>query len=218
MSYLYAQQKYNEIKEKIRTSFDYLMLISIPLAVGIIGVSRNFVPWFFGSDYEQVIPLLYAMAPIIVVITISNILGSQYLTPSGQRVRSSKAIIIGAVVNFVLNAVLIPFYGAMGATIASVIAEFVISAIYMYMSVEVITWSDVISTMWKRVIASLIMLSVLFIIEYGHTGSMVITLLQVLAGVFVYAVSLILLNDVFLKHFLLSYKNKICKRVFHGSN
>ena len=44
MSYLYAQQKYNEIKEKIRTSFDYLMLISIPLAVGIIGVSRNFVP------------------------------------------------------------------------------------------------------------------------------------------------------------------------------
>jgi O-antigen/teichoic acid export membrane protein len=107
MSYLYAQNKYDEIKSKIYKSFDYLMMISIPLSFGIIGVASNFVPWFFGDNYEPTVYLLYLMAPIIIIITISNILGSQYLTPSGQRVRSTKAIIIGAITNFVLNSLLI---------------------------------------------------------------------------------------------------------------
>jgi Membrane protein involved in the export of O-antigen and teichoic acid len=217
MSYLYSQDKYDEIKEKIYKSFDFLMMLSIPLTFGIIGVANNFVPWFFGRDYGPVVYLLYTMAPIIVVITISNILGSQYLTPSGQRVRSSKAIIIGAVTNFMLNSLLIPQWGAVGATIASVISELVISCIYMYMSVNVIHWSNVLATMWKRLIAGGIMLAGLFAIENSHTGSIAITLLQIVAGIGIYSICLALLKD---ELFLMIFKqsaNKAKKKICHGS-
>ena len=139
-SYLFAEGRTEEIKDKINKSFEFIFALAVPIMFGIWGAARNFVPWFFGNGYEPVVTLLYLMSPLPLVICISNIMGSQYLTPSGQRARSSKGIIAGAVTNFLLNLALIYKYGANGATLASVVAECVISAIYVHMSKGFINW------------------------------------------------------------------------------
>lgn len=195
MSYLFAANRIQEIKDKIDKSFDYLFSIAIPLTLGLIGISGNFVPWFFGKGYEPVIVLMRLMAPLPIIICVSNILGSQYLTPSGQRVRSSKGIITGAVVNFICNAFLIPAFGARGAVMGSIVAEFTISSIYVYMSKGFISWQQIWSKTWKRLIAGSIMLAVVLLIGRGSSGSVFITLLQIAGGALVYAIILVLLKD-----------------------
>ena len=195
MSYLFASQKTEEIKEKIDKSFNFLFAIAIPLALGLIGISGNFVPWFFGKGYDPVIGYMRLMAPLPVIICVSNILGSQYLTPSGQRVRSSKGIITGAVVNFIFNAILIPMYGAKGAIVGSIVAECTISSIYVYMSKGFISLRQIWNKTWKRLIAGSAMLLAVLFIGRGKTGSVIITVLQITIGILIYSVMLLILQD-----------------------
>ncbi|MEE8836888.1 MAG: flippase [Eubacteriales bacterium] len=194
-SYLFAEGKIDEIKDKINKSFDFLFALAIPIMFGLTAVARNFVPWFFGRGYEPVVNLLRVMSPLPLVICISNILGSQYLTPSGQRARSSKGIVTGAVVNFILNSLLIPKYGADGAAAASVIAELVISIIYMHMSKGYASWKQLGRIAWKKFAASMVMFAVIWVIARGKEGSVLITLVQIAVAVPVYAGMLILLRD-----------------------
>ena len=134
ISYLFAEKKYDEIKNRIRKTMDFIFLIGFGCTFGVIGVAGRFVPAFFGSGYEPVVNLLYYMSPLIIIVGISNCFGSNYYTPSGQRARSARVIVLGSVVNLILNLSMIPFIGATGAVIASIIAEAVISVLYVHMS------------------------------------------------------------------------------------
>ena len=80
ISYLYTKKKIDEIKDKISKSIDFVMLIGIGCCFGIIGVANHFVPFFYGPGYDEVIPLLYILSPIVLIISISNCLGSLYAT------------------------------------------------------------------------------------------------------------------------------------------
>lgn len=208
-SYLFAEKRYDEIKNKINKSFDFLFGIAVAAMFGLQGIAANFVPWFFGEGYDAVIPLIYVMAPLPLVICVSNVLGSQYLTPSGQRVRSSKGIIAGAIVNFVLNSLLIPFYASIGATVASVIAEAVISIIYMHMSKGYASWRNLWSMSWKKFIAGVVMCVSVVFIGKGHSGSIIITIVQIIVGGLGYALLLFVLKDSFIESIVVLFKEKI---------
>ena len=104
--------------------------MGIGICFGLIGVSGRFVPLYLGPGYDRVVTMLVLMSPIVVIIGVSNCLGSQYYTPSGNRKLSAKFIIIGAVVNLTLNLILIPRFWGYGAIVASLIAEPVITVLY----------------------------------------------------------------------------------------
>lgn len=211
-SYLFSQKKYDEIKEKIAKSFDFLLGVSIAAMFGLIGIAENFVPWFFGSEYGPVIKLLYVMSPLPLIICVSNVLGSQYLTPSGQRVRSSKGIIAGAIVNLILNAIMIPSLASIGATIASVIAEAVISVIYMHMSKGYSSWLSLLGLSWKKMIAGVLMLGGVAFIGRGRSGSSIITLVQIVVGATIYCLVLLILRDSLMKDLVIFAKRKILRK------
>lgn len=195
MSYLFSQNKISEIKNKIDQSFGLLFFVAIPSMFGLIGISTNFVPWFFGNGYEGVVSLLCILSPLPWIICVSNTLGNQYLTPSGQRVRSSKGIIFGAIVNIIANTILIPKFAAQGAAIGTIIAELSISITYVYMSRGYVSIRQLWMKTWKKLIAACIMLFVVWIIGRGHYASIIVTICQMLVGATVYLIILLVLQD-----------------------
>lgn len=213
MSYLYAERKFDEIKQRLKRSIDFTMLLSIPAVVGIMGVAKNMVPWFFGSGYDKVVLLLYVYSPLIIIIAISNCLGGQYLTPCGLRAKSSKGIIVGAIVNLICNAFLIPLLKSVGAAIASIIAETVITIIYMHLSKGFMSYRILLKVSWKRIVACIPMSLVIFVASKIPTRPIVITLIQVVLGIITYFVCLLLLKDNAAKEFIDKYVNKIVKRI-----
>lgn len=208
-SYLFSEGKTAEIKEKITKSFEYLFGLAIPFMFGIIAVAGNFVQWFYGPGYKPTIPILWIMSPLPLVICVSNILGSQYLTPSGQRVRSSKGIIAGAIVNFISNSLLIPRYGAKGAAAASVIAESVISIVYVQMSKEFISWKKIWQIAWKKLIAGFVMFWLIWFIGKNYNGNFMITVAQILLGATVYGIVLYFLKDMLVVEFYKMIRGRI---------
>ncbi len=201
MSLLFAEQKFAEIHERIKKSIDYILFMGFGVVFGLIGVADVFVPWFFGPGYDKVIPLLQLMSPIILIIGISNCLGSQYYTPAGLRKTSAKFIVIGSIVNLLLNLILIPYLWSYGAVISSLMAETTISILYLkfcgdYLNVRIIAEKG-----WKKLVSASIMLVVIYTIPKFTGPSMVTFIIQVPIGIMVYSFVLFVLKDSFVKTF-----------------
>ncbi len=196
ISYLFANDKIDEIKHKIIHTVDFVYLLGFGAAFGILGIASRFVPLFFGANYDPVVNLLSIMVPLILIIGTSNCLGSLYYTPSGQRKRSAKVIVLGAVINLCLNLIFIPKFGAIGATAASIAAESVITIIYVNMSAGFLTWKKIVELSYKRIIAGIPMCLAVFAL--GKTLNMshiVVVLLQVMIGASIYGTILLIEKD-----------------------
>ncbi len=216
MSFLYKLNKKTEIKLRLKKSFQFISFLSIPMVFGLIAITPGFVSWFFGEGYEKVTILLPLFAPIIFIIALSNCLGAQCLTPCGKRGKSAIALWVGAIVNVVINLLLIPKFGSIGAVIASVIAELIITILYFGLSREYIKLTDFIKCSWKNLIASLIMFLILKYIGNQFDISVINTFLEIIIGGVIYVVILILLKDNFMlelsKGVIYYGKSKIFKK------
>ncbi len=212
MSFLFSKERHDEIKEKMKSTMNYILLISMPIVFGVIGISKNFVPIFFGEGYDKTVYIIYILAPLLIIIGISNCLGSLYFTPSGQRARSNKAIVSGAVVNFVFNTFLIYFFRSVGAAIASVIAELTITTMYLYMSRDYFDIKCIPKFAWKRLIAAGLMLAGVVFVDSLIESKIKALIAQIAVGAVIYCVCLLVMRD----SFLIDNIKKIFRRFLPG--
>ena len=203
ISYLFEEEKYEEIKQRIEISMHFIFFMGLGCCFGIIAVAKLFVPLFFGPGFEPVVFLLQLLSPVVLIIGISNCLGSQYYTPAGYRGRSSIYIIIGSIVNIILNIILIPKLESIGAAIGTIIAETIITILYIFNCNKYFTISQLIKCSWKKIIAAISMFCVINIISYIHINAFLLLIIEIIIGILVYCVMLLLLNDFFIKEIIL---------------
>lgn len=194
-SYLFGKNKKREIRQHIHNTFRFMFMLAFPLSAGLTACAPDFVPWFYGDGYEPTIPLMMMFAPLLFIIGISNVLGTLYLTPSGQRARSNRAIITGAACNFVLNLILIPLFGVYGAVVASLVAELVISVLYLSFSARFISVAAMLGTGLRYLLLSAMMFVPTYLIGRACEPSVGTTLLQIAVGIVTYLVLLVLTRD-----------------------
>ena len=123
-----------QVQEMLLFSFRLIFALSLPLTAGTVIISSRFVPIFFGDGYAPVVGLIQILVVILPIIGCSNIIGMQLFVPSGREHLLTRSVLIGAGVNAVLNMVIIPLWGAVGAAVASAIAELAVTATQMYLA------------------------------------------------------------------------------------
>lgn len=212
VAYLYGEKQFDEIKAKIEYSFNYIFFLGFGSCFGIMGVAKTFVPVFFGEGYDPVIPLLYLFSPIIIIIGISNCLGSQFYTPCGKRAQSAKYLIVGSIVNLILNLIMIPRIGVYGATSASIIAELVITILYVKYSEGYAKVSMLLKVGYKKFIASLLMFGLVYSLNALNMNAIIKLCIQVIAGGLLYVVALLVLRDKWVIDNIKKYSAKLLKR------
>ena len=195
ISFLFAEEKYDEIRERINMSIDYILFMGIGMTFGLIAVANRFVPIFFGKGYDTVIYLLYIFSPIVLVIGISNCLGAQYYTPAGLRRQSTRYIITGAFVNLCLNLVLIPKLLSFGAAAASLMAEGVITLLYLKNGTEFFHPVNLLKKGWKKLLAALVMWLIIALVNRLNLSNFYLLVLNVITGGAAYVATLFILKD-----------------------
>ena len=85
-----------------------------------------------GDGYYDSIAPMQILMPTVFLIGLSNITGMQILTPYGEENKVLVSIVGGAVLDFVLNLLLIPNYGAVGAAFATLLAELLVLVVQCY--------------------------------------------------------------------------------------
>ena len=133
IAHTYASGNHEQLKKYMNTSLSYIMMIAFPLMFGIISISNHFVPIFYGKGYDKVTILMSIISPIIIFIGLSNVIGTQYLLPTKQQKKYTISVTAGAIVNVILNFIFIKLFKSIGASIATVIAEFVVTGVQLYL-------------------------------------------------------------------------------------
>ena len=210
LAYLFAENKIEEAKSKIKTAMNMILLLTIGSMFGVIAIASDFVPVFFGEGYEPVIDLLYLMAPLIVIIGISNCIGTQYYTPIGKTKTASLYMIAGSVVNLILNILFIPVLGAKGAVIGSIGAEAAITMLFVHFDERYITWKYLLMIGYKKVIAGLLMLLMIRTMSLNlKLSGIVLVCVQVIVGILTYFLVLLLLRDSMIQRFVTELLNRM---------
>lgn len=73
IGHYFSKGDMSSVKSSMYNSYRFVWLLSIPLALGLISVSSNFVTWFYGSGFDEVVPLLGILGLLIIAIGISNV-------------------------------------------------------------------------------------------------------------------------------------------------
>lgn len=205
----YNRGEFDIVKDYMYRGYNFVWFLGIPLCFGLIGISQNFVPWFFGENFEGVIPLLMILSFLILSIGINNVTGMQYLIPTGREKIFTITVIIGAITNFILNLILIIQFKAVGAAIASVAAETVIAIIQIMIVRNELKPLTIIKLSFNYIFAGLIMLLVLYFENKMFISSIKNTLIMIMSGAFIYFSMLFLIKD----KFFLTHVKLILKKI-----
>ncbi|MFQ7823131.1 oligosaccharide flippase family protein [Clostridium sp.] len=134
MSNLYAIGNEKEGNKYIGLSLEFVMFISVGAMFGLIGVSPILIPIFLGDKFIECINIVSIMSITIVFLAWANVVRTQYLIPKKKDKIYIISTIIGAIINLLMNLLLIKKYGAVGATIGTIFAE---SSVCIYQSIMV---------------------------------------------------------------------------------
>ena len=145
------------MKEEFRRisgkALNFVFLLGTPLMLYFIYFAKQGIFFLSGSAYAGSIRPMQIVMPTLVFIGLTNILGIQILVPLGREKTVLYSEIVGAVVNLIINSLLIPRFASSGAAIGTVAAEFSVLVV-QYMSLR----SDIRHTFlsisyWKILIA-----------------------------------------------------------------
>lgn len=210
---LFKQNEMEKVKNYLSKSFRFVFFLSFPMTFGLMAVSCNIVPWFFGSGYDKVIPNMMVISPILVMISLSNIIGMQYLLAIGRHRDFTISLVAGCVINFSFNLLLIPFFLSIGAAVATVIAETSVTGVQVFFTRKDFKFGEIISSNKHYIISSLIMFVPTYLLAKYLPASIINTFICVAVGCLIYVGLLFVLKDKTLFEAVEKIKGKLVKKL-----
>lgn len=186
MSNLVSSNNRAEANRYIGLSMKYVMCLAFALAFGLAGIGKVFAPVFWGKEFYLSGLLIMGLSTTIPFMSFANVIRTQYLIPTERDKEYLSSVIGGAIVNLIINGCLIPRYGAIGATIGTIVAECVVCVIQAWVVRKELPLKKYIVNM----IPFLIFGFGMFVVVYGY-GRMFDTglktlFVQITIGAFLY--------------------------------
>lgn len=198
-SNLIAENRIDEFNRVVQKSYDFIIAISIPLAIGLVFTSKSAVLLFSGNSFYPAILASQIVAINIITIGISGVMGIQILYPMGKINIVILCTFLGAITNVIANVLLIPHYGHYGTAVAFAITEFVVTVSMFFIGRKYISIQLLKRQHLNYLTSGILMGIVLFIIAKQEYSNIITLLSMFLAGALVYAICLWALHDPFSK-------------------
>lgn len=188
ISQLVAAKEKEAVQRYMRLSVKYMVGLSIGMAAGLIGIADVFAPVFWGEEFKNCGGLISILAVSVPFSTFASIVRNQELIPNGKDNEYCISIILGAVVNVVLNYILIPAYGAVGVSIATVIAEILVCVFQWIFTRKQYPYGKFILGTCVFLLSSVLMMIVVRYMGIVFSASIATLAMQIFVGVLLFCV------------------------------
>lgn len=205
---IFAKGETDKINKYMNLSFRAVFFLAFPIIFGLIAVADAFVPIFLGSGYTNVIRLMKIISPIILLIGISNVTGVQYLLPTKRQRQYTTSVVMGAIVNFIANMLLISKFGAIGASIGTVLAEGTVTGIQIFFTRKDFQWKNILKCGIHYLVLSIVFFVPCIMLKFFINDNILLITLQIIVGIVIYSVLLLLSKDKMIVEILNIIKNK----------
>lgn len=187
MSHAFScSEKNNKTNGIILLSEVFAVFLASSLCLGIMSVADLLVPIFYGDGYEKCIILLYVLMPSCLFMAFANVIRTQYIIPLKKDNVFIKTIIGGAIVNLIINSLLIPRLAAVGAAIGTLAAEIVVCILQVYSVKKELPISRFVKYSLPFLVAGIIMVVTLDFIPVFVKSGVLALLIKVFVGIVIY--------------------------------
>lgn len=205
-SHLIAENKEAEFNRLIQKSYDFTLAIALPMTIGLIFCAPSLITALCGVKFEHSILPSQIIAPIILMVAISNIFGIQVLFPKGKINIVTLCCGIGAVADLILNLCLIPFFSYIGTSIAYLGAEVATTVSMYFIGRRYIPIIYFKKSHLTYALGCIVMALALYGISLLQLPTLTILLLQGCCGVLAYFIILCICKDEMLVQILSKIK------------
>ncbi|WP_407125000.1 flippase [Weissella paramesenteroides] len=196
----FAKGDMKSVNKSIYRSMDFVTALAVPLMFGMMALGPKMTIWFMGANFLPAGWTISILSPIVLFIAWSNVLGTQYLMPINRTRDYTISVTLGAIVNVLLNFIVIPKWGLYGAAGATVISEAAVTLYQMIVIRNDLAMSKLFGKTWKYFIAGIVMFCILIWMAVNMGASPARTVIQVVVGSTVYFVIIILLRAEFISN------------------
>jgi len=190
----FANREYQKVKNYLYKSFSFVSAISIPMFFGLLAIANKFIPLFLTAKFNEVIPIIMVESVVIWLIAWSNAIGTQYLLPTNQSKAYSISVILGAIINLLCNIPLIILWGALGASIATVISEATVTSYQLWAIRRQVDFHKLFFETYKYFLSGLLMFIVVICINKLLPSSWLMLIMEIIIGIIVYVIALFILR------------------------
>lgn len=135
-AYVHSREKMTHL---IEGSMEYLSLVAVPLIASLLFFGSSIIEFVFGASYQgSVTPLLIISGSIL--FGFLDIPVGALLNATGNQARQTLAMGFTLVSNIILNLILIPKFGAVGAAIAAVSSQSILFFSGLFFARSLIAW------------------------------------------------------------------------------
>ena len=212
---LYKEGKKEEFNGLLTETLELIILIAVPMIIGIQFTSSYLICQIYGDVYITSSYVLNIISGILLISPVGYLLGSRTLLVAGKEKYMLIPVVCGAVTNVVGNLLLIPHYSEIGAAIASLIGEIVVTIVYLFLGRKYFKLNSIFKTILKISFSAIVMTVTLLTIVFLVKSPLVKCVLEISLAVIIYFTCLLILKEkhVFqifcrIKRSLLSHGNK----------
>lgn len=122
-SALVAKGEYGAAARHTERTLVYVSAFTSVAAFGIPLVANPFTELFYGPGFESSAACMVVLCATVPLLGFGNVIRTQYLIPMARDRVFLWSAVCGAVANVAVNLILIPMFGALGASFGSLAAE-----------------------------------------------------------------------------------------------
>lgn len=125
-SYYIEHKMVDEFYRIAHKAINFVFLIALPMMLYFIIFAKEGIFFLSGDAYGNAVLPMQIIMPTLIFIGLTNVMGIQMLVPLGREKIVLYSEIAGAVVDLIVNFILIPRFASAGAAIGTLIAEIVV--------------------------------------------------------------------------------------------
>ena len=195
ISHWSANNQMDKIAPVVARGITFSLLLAIPVAFGGFLLSEPLLYYFYGADFAAGTTVCSILL-IMQIIAVFTVLLGVALTASDHARQAFYATSVAAILNIVLNVILIPIVGINGAAIATLISFSLNAVLISHFLKRYITIRIELRPIAHIITSSLIMALFVFIyMQFVSLDNVFVTMIPVIIGALIYFFVLLKLDS-----------------------
>lgn len=212
VSYYQKKGMEDQYLRLVKKGLDFLLMVSIPAAVGLIFVSQPAVRMILGAKYMDAISTLKILAPDILLSPLSGYISYQIVLPHNKEKVFMISTMVSCLVNIGLNILLIPLFSENAAAFTTLLSEALNILICVIFTRKEIRYVELFKNAKNYLTGAGIMGLTLLIVTFLISSSYVTLFLSIAIGAFVYFFYLMIVKDEMILYAKDQFVSKLYRR------
>ncbi|MBB1168559.1 MULTISPECIES: flippase [Lactobacillaceae] len=188
LSFLLSQRRYRTYNSLVVRVFRLLTILVVPAMVGLISLSSEIIQIIAGDGYLAATGSLQLLSLAILFSIFASFITTGILLPRKLEKKILVATAVGAIVNLLLNLVLIPGLGINGSAITTVIAEALVCVLSLWYSRKLFNYRQILSAFVPTLIGCCAVYAACSFSRSQFSNVYIVVIVSIVASITVYVI------------------------------